>query len=424
MTSAPRRALPLLAASLIALALAASPAHAARGMEIGFQDDAQFMSASDNARASAFAHARRLGVSALRANVPWSRVVAESASPVAPAAPLYDFSAYDRLVDEAAASGIRVQLTIAGPAPAWATADHKVSNTRPDPAAFGQFAGAVAGHFGGRVRAISIWNEPNWHGLLTPERICGKVAVKAKHKGKGKGHGGGKAKGKHKAHKSAKRTVCVKTSARIYRSLYVAGYSAVKAASPSTPVWMGETNPYVNRRNQSTAPLAWLRQLACADGIVKGCKGTLRADGYAHHPYAFDRAPSHGRAGADNVTIATLGKLNKQLKKLRSRIKIGGGGSVYLTEFAYYSSGPNAKPEKKRADWTRKAFEIALKTPKVRQLLYYQLVDPPMTTTWRTGLITASGTLHPAYGALVAFAKKRAKALAKPRGPLALPAAR
>src|SRR3954447_6297972 len=235
MTSAPRRALPLLAASLTALALAASPAHAARGMEIGFQDDAQFMSASDNARASAFAHARRLGVSALRANVPWARVVADSASPVAPAAPLYDFSAYDRLVDEAAANGIRVQLTIAGPAPAWATADHKVSNTRPDPAAFGQFAGAVAGHFAGRVRAISIWNEPNWHGLLTPERICGKVAVKAKRKG----HGHKAKKGKHKAHKSAKRRVCVTTSARIYRSLYVAGYDAVKAVSPSTPVWMG-----------------------------------------------------------------------------------------------------------------------------------------------------------------------------------------
>ena len=181
------------------------------------------------------------------------------------------------------------------------------------------------------------------------------------------------------------------------------------------PVWMGETNPYVNRRKQSTAPLAWLRQLACADGVVKGCVGVLRADGYAHHPYAFDRAPDHGRAGKDNVTIATLGKLSKQLKKLSKRIRIGGGGSIYLTEFAYYSSGPNAKPAKKRAAWTRKAFEIALKAPKVRQLLYYQLIDPPMaTTTWRTGLISASGSLHPAYGALVAFAKKRRAALAHP----------
>ena len=399
MTSALRRALPFL---LVAFALSASPAHAARGMEIGVQDDAQFLSSGDATRAAAFAHARRLGVSALRVNVPWARV---SSAPGA-----YDFSVYDRVVTEAGASGIRVQLTLAGPAPAWATADHKVSNNRPDATAFGEFAGAAAAHFAGRMRAVSIWNEPNWHGLLTPERICGKVAT-AKAKGK-KGH-----KSKGKAHRSPKRKVCVRTSARIYRGLYVAGYNAVKAAAPAMPVWMGETNPYVNRRKQSTAPLLWLRQVACADGIVKGCTGVLRADGYAHHPYAFDRAPSHARAGKDDVTIATLGKLSKQLEKLRRKIRVGGGGAIYLTEFAYYSSGPNAKPAKKRAAWTRKAFEIALKAPHVRQLLYYQLVDPARSVSWRTGLITASGTLHPAYGALQKFAKKRAKALAKP-GPL------
>ena len=182
----PRRAVPsLLAAALVAvLAFCASPAHAAKGLEIGVQDDALFLSATPEVRSAAFAHARELGVVALRTNVAWSRVVSEPASPVAPAAPAYDFSAYDRLVDEAAANGIRVQLTLAGPAPAWATADHIVSNNQPDPARFGEFAGAVAAHFAGRVRAISIWNEPNWHGLLTPERICGKVAKAVKVKGK------------------------------------------------------------------------------------------------------------------------------------------------------------------------------------------------------------------------------------------------
>ena len=400
MTSALRRAFPFL---LVAFALSAAPAHAARGMEIGVQDDAQFLSSSDTARAAAFAHARKLGASALRVNVPWTRVS------YAPGA--YDFSLYDRAVTEAAANGIRVQLTLAGPAPAWATADHKVSTNRPDPAAFGEFAGAAAAHFAGRVRAISIWNEPNWHNLLKPERICGKVAAKGKKGGKGA------KRRKGKAHKSAKRKVCVKTSARIYRGLYVAGYNAVKAAAPTMPVWIGETNPYVNRRKLSTAPLKWLRQVACADGVVKGCTGVLRADGYAHHPYAFDRAPSRPRAGKDNVTIATLGKLSKQLKKLRKRIRVGGNGAIYLTEFAYYTSGPSAQPAKKRAAWTRKAFELALKAPHVRQLLYYQLVDPPKSAIWRTGLIAASGTLHPAYGALQAFAKKRRKALAKP-GPL------
>jgi hypothetical protein len=355
-------------------------------MEIGVQDDAQFLSADAAARAAAFAHAHALGVTALRANVPWARV--ESAPGV------YELARFDRLIDEAAAAGLRVQLTLAGPAPAWATADHKVSTDHPDPAQFARFAGVVAGRYAGRVRAISIWNEPNWHNLLRPERICGRVKVKRHHRVK-------------------RRRLCVKTSARVYRGLYVAGYAAIKAAAPGTPVWMGETNPYVNRRRMSTAPLAWLRQLACADPVVRrGCRGVLRADGYAHHPYAFDRAPSARRAGRDDVTIANLGALSKALKKLRRRIRVR-NGSIYLTEFAYDSSGPNAKPGRKRAAWTRKAFEIALKAPKVRQLLYYQLVDPPPSVTWRTGLIGASGRPHPAYGALEAFAKKRRKQLAR-----------
>jgi len=251
--------------------------------------------------------------------------------------------------------------------------------------------------YAGRLRALSIWNEPNWHNLLEPERICRRVTVRVKR------------------HKTRKRRVCVKTSARVYRGLYRAGYAAIKAAAPGTPVWIGETNPYVNRRRQSTAPLAWLRQLACADRVVRrGCAEVLRADGYAHHPYAFDRAPTAKRTGRDNVTIANLGKLSKALKRLGRRIRVR-NGSIYLTEFAYYSSGPNAKPEKKRAAWTRKAFEIALRAPKVRQLLYYQLVDPPVSETWRTGLISRSGKPHPAYGAIKGFAKKRCKQLAKRR---------
>jgi Cellulase (glycosyl hydrolase family 5) len=388
MPSAPRALLAALL-SLGALFGAVSSAHAARGMEIAVQDDGQFLNADAGHRLAAFEQARALGASSLRVNVPWASVVSDPQGTVAPAAPTYDFARFDRVVDEAAAYGIRVQLTLAGPAPAWATANHVVGTRSPNPVAYGAFAGAFAAHFNGRVRALSIWNEPNWHNLLTPEKICRK---------------------KH----------CVKTSARRYRAMYQSAYAAIKAAAPTMPVWIGETNPYVNRRKQSTAPLAWIRQLVCADKAVKGCKGTLKADGYAHHPYAFDQSPTRAFKGKDNVTIADLPRLTKQLHKLHRKLHIR-NNAIYLTEFAYFTSGPHGKPEGKRAKWTKKAFAVALKARNVKQLLYYQLIDPPTTFSWRSGLIAMSGRAHKAYRALVSFAAKNRRKLHLPASPLALP---
>ena len=397
------------AAALAALALAAvaaAPADAARGMEIGLQDDPHFLDEDAGVRGAAFEHARSLRVSSLRANVSWASVVSDPAAKTAPAVVTFDFSRFDRLVDEAASKGIRVQLTLTGDAPAWATRDRKISDDRPDPQRYAEFAAAAASHFEGRVRALSIWNEPNWHGLLKPERLCGKVSKKVK-----------------RMPVRRRVRVCVKTSARVYRELYRAAHAAIKRVAPDMPVWIGETNPYVNKHKRSTAPLAWVRQIACADPVIKRCKGgALRADGYAHHPYSFDRRPGAARPGADNVTLATIGRLSKQLRKLRGRLRVA-GGSLYLTEFAYYSAGPRRTPARTRASWTREAFELALRTPKVRQLLYYQLVDPAKSFSWRTGLITMRGSRHPAYNALRGFASARRTRLTLPRPPFALPSA-
>ena len=162
-------------------------------------------------------------MSSLRANLSWSRVVGTPSSRTAPGQPIYDFTRYDRLVNEAAASGMRVQLTLAGPAPAWATGNHRIGVNRISPKRFAEFAAVVARHFNGRVRAVSIWNEPNWHGLLKTERICGKVTKVKKIKVKGR---------KKAKRKKVTKRVCVKTSARRYRSMYRAAYSAIKRPRP------------------------------------------------------------------------------------------------------------------------------------------------------------------------------------------------
>jgi hypothetical protein len=401
-----RRLIPFLL--LVALGAAAPSAHAAKGLEIGVQDDGTLLSDDALVRAAGFKHAQALGATAVRTNLHWANVVSEPEAAAAPAAPVYDLARVDRLIDEAAAYGIRVQITLTGPAPAWASGDGKVSNVDPDPARFGAFAGAMAAHFRGRVRAFSVWNEPNWHRLLVPEKVCGKVRTVT-------------GKGKRKRARTTRQ--CVTTAARRYRALYQAAYTAIKAADPAVKVWIGETNPYVNRRKQSTAPLAFIRQMTCADQLVKGCKGVLRADGYAHHPYAFDRAPSKPFPGADNATLGSLGQLRKQLKAVRSKLQISGGAPIYLTEFAYYSSGRGALPKGRRAAYTRAAYELALKEPQVKQLLHYQIVDPAPDVLWRSGLVSDTGAAYPAYGALVGFTKARRGKIALPGGALALPPA-
>ena len=61
-----------------------------------------------------------------------------------------------------------MQLNINGPAPAWATGNHKKGPVRPSVSKFAKFAKLAAEHFAGRVDRYSVWNEPNWKSWLNP----------------------------------------------------------------------------------------------------------------------------------------------------------------------------------------------------------------------------------------------------------------
>jgi hypothetical protein len=384
-----RLPLSLLAAAAVTLAVAA-PASAAPGLELAVQDDAQLLSENAGVRGSALDAAAGLGAVYIRANVAWASASPNPTARRAPAAPVYDFARYDRLVDEAAARGLHVQLTLTGPAPAWASGAHKVGVDRPDARRFGAFAAQAAAHFRGRVSRYSVWNEPNWHGWLRPEKVC---------------------RGRR----------CTKTAAGRYRALYVAAYKAIKSTDGTAQVWIGETAPSLRKNRSgaplSTAPLKFLREMTCRDGIVRGCRGTLKADGYAHHPYEFTHAPNWRDPNPDNATIGTLGRLRSTLSALsRARaLRYSGGGAmpVYLTEFAYFSSGSRALSPAKRASYTRQALALALKAPGVRQLVYYQLIDPPAHVGWRSGLMDPAGQPHPVFVAVRDFVMQNASRLAQ-----------
>jgi Cellulase (glycosyl hydrolase family 5) len=384
-----RLPLSLLAAAALAVAVAA-PASAAPGLEVAVQDDAYLLSDHSGQRAAALDTAAALGAVYVRANVAWASTAPSPTSRRAPAAPVYNFSRYDRLVDEAAARGLRVQLTLTGAAPAWATGARKIGVDRPDAKRFGAFAAQAAAHFRGRVTRYSIWNEPNWHGWLRPEKVC-------------------------------RRGRCTKTAARRYRALYLAGHAAIERSDAAAQVWIGETAPNLRKGRSgaplSTAPLKFLREMTCRDGIVTGCRATLKADGYAHHPYEFNHSPRWRDPNRDNVSIGTLGRMRSALSSLSRaralRYSRGGTMPVYLTEFAYFSSGSRALDPARRASYTRQAFALALAAPGVKQLLYYQLLDPPAHVSWRSGLLDPAGQPHPVFGAVQDFVRQNAPRLAR-----------
>jgi Cellulase (glycosyl hydrolase family 5) len=114
--------------------------------------------------------AKALGAKVVRTNVPWSAL-----EPLGPGQ--LDASALaftDRLVDDAAAAGIRVIMTLDS-TPCWASSEPGValagcngpeaadaSSWPPsNPADFAAFAALLAGRYGSRLAAIEIWNEPD-----------------------------------------------------------------------------------------------------------------------------------------------------------------------------------------------------------------------------------------------------------------------
>jgi hypothetical protein len=344
------------AAFLLTLALLVFPsaAHASKNMELALQDDAVFVDQRWMDREKALGHAAELKTKRIRVNVIWSRVLVHGA---------YDFSKLDALHASAARRGIKLQMTITGPAPASATADRKIGGNRPDPVKFAAFARAVAVHFKGRVDRYSIWNEPNLSAWLSPS----------------------------------------KSAPKLYRSLYKAGYTQIKTVDPKAKVLFGELAP--NRDGRTIAPLKFLRDVACSK-----C-APLKADGLALHPYQLTKAPLITSGGPDDAPISQLSRVTKTLDQLAKRRKLatpkGRGLDLYLTEFGYLSAGDRKQSASRRSAWLGSAYKIARKHPRVKQLLQYQLVDPPAHELWHSAILDRHGRKLAPFAGLARAASAR-----------------
>jgi plastocyanin len=371
------------------------PAQAGNGLEVALQDDPVFVSRSYYNRDLALRQAHELRVTWIRVNVIWARAVgAQARSRRPPARVGYQWSPYDSLIDAAAQYGIKVELTLTGPAPAFASGKRRIGPIRPNVRRFGQFARAAAEHFRGRVERYSIWNEPNLSSWLSPQD----------------------------------------QAPSLYRSLYRAGWRSIKSVDPSAQVLIGETAPYARSPRNAIPPLQFLRDVTCVNERYRPerrCR--LVADGYAHHPYDFAHPPHFRYRDPDSATLGTISRLTRALTRL-ARVRAlrspqGRPLDVYLTEYGYYASGKQRVPDGRRAAYLSRAYEMARKNPRVRQLLQYLLVKPPRGFPggyFNLGIVNVDGRPTPAFGGLSSWARVAGVGgrIKIPIGALALPAAR
>jgi hypothetical protein len=388
----------MVAGAAVAVLLAlAPPAHAAKGMEVAIQDEGVFVTGSTPFNGEqAYSLTKGLQVTRMRFNVVWRDVNKSQCDQTSkPANPVYDFSRTRNAVDVARAKGINVLLSITGPAPAWANGKKKCGDpNKPRASYYGQFVKAVVEAFKGRVDQYSIWNEPNFASWLAP----------------------------------------IKTMGSQYRALYQKGYAAAKSVDPTAKVFMGELAPFARDKRFGQQPLAFLRQMACVNRSYRKTKSCpkLTTDGFAFHPYDFNRAPNRRFPNRDAVTIANLGSLTSALDKLK-RVKrvvprTGKRVNLYLTEYGYFATILKKKKNKKnpllnnrvfksktRAKYLVKAFDIARRNKRVKSMLQFLLVQYPnagqkgkTAYNFDTSIVGPTGTQTRSYTSLKKWATKYA----------------
>jgi GH35 family endo-1,4-beta-xylanase len=366
----------LVAAALAASALgaaSAAPVHAAKGMEVGVQDDFSFVSELTLTRKKALKLASRLHATRIRVNLVWVAIVNKGHSKKRPKHPKYDFTSYDALYNAARRRGIKLQFAISGFAPKWATGNHKVGCYKVKLGDFKNYVRAVVTHFRHHIDRYSVWNEANYRSWNEP----------------------------------------LKGNAERYRKMYMAAWKIIHHHDPKARVLIGETSP-AGKKGTATKPLKFLREVA------KG--GKLKADGYAHHVYDYRRSPHAPKTPDDNAAINNLDNLTKQLDKLGKQKKLttraGKPLDVYLTEYGYMASGPYKKPASWRAKFLPQAFQVALDNPRVHEMLQYILAPPPkFSNEFDTSIVTKKGKPTKVFTALEDWTDKQAQA-----GNIALPA--
>jgi hypothetical protein len=276
-------------------------------------------------RDKTLAEARGLGADAIRVVIPWNMVAPEHPEQgfdaANPQSSGYNWLTYDPLIEQIHKLGMRVLLTVGGPAPRWATPTANPA-FMPDPGAFGKFVQALATRYHGGfdpdgpegarkpipgVDLWSVWNEPNLSIFLQPQYKNGEPY-----------------------------------SPLMYRKLYLAAQRAIEANDPGAPILIGETAP--TGSTDSVDPIPFLRNTLCLDDNYHELPDCPEADeeidaaGWAAHPYSLSgQAPFEPVTNPGYVTMSSLGMVERALDSAADEGAIGSDLPLYITEFGVQS---------------------------------------------------------------------------------------
>ncbi len=411
-------------AVVVATALSlASGAVAAPRQESVFEDDDLLLHSPAATVERTMAELRSLGVDRVRLPALW-RDIAPRRRPERPASP----SAYsaertnplDRAITSAYAHGLNVLINVRGGAPEWAQNRHPPREVaekdayKPDARAFGAFTQMLGRRYDGtyvgedgavlpRVDAWSLWNEPNWGGLLQPQS------------------------------ERDRRTHVMHTYApRLYRGLYRAGRTALAATGHDRDVILiGETAPlgteelgpgkqlYAARFYRDLFCLGRdLRPLTGRAARLDGCgdfrrHGPLQTLGAAHHPYPVLAPPEYKSALPDEIRLGDSRRLERILDAAGRYDRVTGRIPVWYTEFGYQTKPPDpyrGVSLHRQAAWTVRAERLAFLDRRVLAFDQFLMRDSGPLTKYRpsqrgywggyqTGLRFDDGRIKPVYSA-------------------------
>lgn len=215
------------------------------------------------------------GVRTVRVMMPWAGME--------PSPGQYDFGQVDMIVDAANARGMSVLGTLVS-SPGWAVEPGlpAISSPPASAASYGDFAGAAASHFRGRVGAYEIWNEPNaamsWtSGPQGPEPA-------------------------------------------VYAGLLKAAYPKIKGADPSALVIGGVVGAVVSFFSLTMDPVTFVEKMYGA-----GAQGSF--DALSYHPYQYTTMFSAGGSLA-NSPILQVGAIHDRMSANGD-----GGKKIWATEY-------------------------------------------------------------------------------------------